>query len=233
MVWSPGSAVKWWLLRRGIRVQRATKFDYFFARLLARYPGRPFVQVGANDGVRFDDLYGAVLRHGLRGLAIEPLPDYFARLVQAYAHQPGVTPVQVAVHPTASSATIYRLDPAHAAAYPAWVEGCASFLRSHLLGLGVAEAHLLAETVPCQPLMTLLTAQGMLDATYLQVDTEGFDAEVLRMVDFTRFRPLLIKYEHAHLSAADQGATQALLRGQGYALVTEREDTIAWRPEIA
>ena len=38
----------------------------------------------------------------------------------------------------------------------------------------------------------------------LQIDTEGFDYEVLKMFDFNTYRPVIIQYEHFHLSMEEQ-----------------------------
>jgi len=32
----------------------------------------------------------------------------------------------------------------------------------------------------------------------LQIDTEGFDWNVLKMYDFNYFKPVIIQYEHCH-----------------------------------
>jgi hypothetical protein len=44
-----------------------------------------FVQIGANNGQRFDPIYELVTRHKLAGLAIEPLPDLFEELKKLIA----------------------------------------------------------------------------------------------------------------------------------------------------
>jgi len=43
------------------------------------------VQIGANDGVRADPVRHLILRHGLQGLLVEPLPDLFVQLQKNYA----------------------------------------------------------------------------------------------------------------------------------------------------
>jgi hypothetical protein len=69
----------------------------------------------------------------------------------------------------------------------------------------------------------------MLAADLLQIDTEGYDAAILRMIDPARFRPRLIKYEHKSLSADERAQAVARLKEQGYRTVTEGPDTTAWR----
>jgi hypothetical protein len=78
------------------------------------------------------------------------------------------------------------------------------------------------------PLMELLTETAMLDADLLQIDTEGYDAAILRMIDPARFRPRLIKYEHKSLSAGEHAQAQARLQELGYRTAVEGPDTTAW-----
>ena len=62
------------------------------------------------------------------------------------------------------------------------------------------------------------------------IDTEGHDCEILRALDFTRFRPVLLMFEHQHLSANDKAAAYALLETHGYNFKeTPEGDAIAWR----
>ena len=59
-----------------------------------------FIQVGANDGVRFDDLFFIVTNNRWQGLVIEPLPTMYARLVSNYQDHKSIIPINIAIHPT-------------------------------------------------------------------------------------------------------------------------------------
>ena len=43
--------------------------------------------------------------------------------------------------------------------------------------------------------------------TVVQIDTEGYDLEVLRLIDLARWQPSLVMYEHMHLD--DEGRAAA------------------------
>jgi hypothetical protein len=51
---------------------------------------------------------------------------------------------------------------------------------------------------------------------FLKVDTEGFDAEIIKMFPFNRFKPLHLKIEKEHLSSEDLQSTLILLSENGY-----------------
>jgi FkbM family methyltransferase len=214
----------------GYRIERISRFQRELD-VLSHGPSRhfKFVQIGANDGVRFDGLYGYVTYHPCSGIVVEPLPDMFERLRANYADYPFIVPINKAVHATARSLPLFRVVPSAMHRYGGWVSGIASFDSNHLLGLGIAAEDVVAQPVDCLPLMELLEQTQMLDADLLQTDTEGYDSAVLDMIDFTRFAPRLIKFEHKSMSTAEHKAHAERLRRHGYRTVVEGIDTIAWR----
>lgn len=185
-----------------------------------------FVQIGANDGVSFDSLYEFVCNRKSRGVVVEPLPRFFAELEKNYEGYPAIKPVQCAIHPSEESATIYYVDPARESEVPATARGIGSFLSDHFKKTGVPEDLIVTEEVPCRPLMGLVEEEGMLEASLLQIDVEGFDYEVLKMIDFEKFSPAVIKYEHEGLSREDQAAAQKLLEDHGYETRIIKTDTV-------
>jgi FkbM family methyltransferase len=213
----------------GYRIERFGRFNHEIERLTRRPGGFKFVQIGANDGVRFDGLFGIVTNHNCSGIVVEPLPDMFERLRVNYADYPRIVPINKAVHESARSLPLFRLSPGALSRYPGWTTGIASFDRNHLRRHGVAEGDILSETVPCIPLMELLAQTNMLDVDLLQIDTEGYDAAIVRMIDFSRCRPRLIKYENKNLSGEERRQLLALLATHRYRSVAEGTDCIAWR----
>src|SRR4029453_18454609 len=121
----------------GYRIERTSRF----ARELQSLTRRPehrlkFVQIGANDGIRFDALHKFVTSHPCSGVVVEPLPDMFERLRANYADYPLIVPVNKAIHETAGVRPLFRVAPTAIARYAMWATGIASFDRSHLLRHG-------------------------------------------------------------------------------------------------
>src|SRR5437762_11064199 len=82
--------------------------DVLIRNELASDPMFFFVQIGANDGIRVDPLRPSVLRHRLRGLFIEPLPDLFERLVDNYAGHMGLLFENCAISDHDGTQRMYR-----------------------------------------------------------------------------------------------------------------------------
>src|SRR5262249_10318349 len=83
--------------------------------------------------------------------------------------------------------------------------------------------------VPAMTLQTLLRKPDGPRLDWLQLDTEGFDFEILKMLFETSFRPSVISFESSHLCRDDKLTCAAALRRQGYRYVTLDRDTIALR----
>ena len=199
---------------------RATRRDFFV------------LQVGANDGHSDDPIASIVRSRGLRALMVEPVPAMFDLLADFYRDQPNVVCENCAVGHEDGSATLYyvRPDPA----LPEYVRRIASFSRDVILkqrrvvpNIG---AYIDTLQVPTLSLETLLAKHQIDRIDLLQVDTEGFDYEILKMLWATPLRPPIINFESAHLSRSDKLACAEMLKRDGYRYLNVGQfDTLAVR----
>ena len=213
----------------------------------SRKLGRPvtFVQVGANDGITHDPVHLFIKRDGWRGVLLEPQALLCERYLRPlYAANPGVHVEQAAIGAAPGEATLYTLGFSE----KRWATGVATFERD-VLQAAVNSGHiarravkagdaipageeLIVETqVPVTTPAELLARYGIERLDVLQVDTEGYDFEVIKLFDVSRLRPAIINYESAHLSDGDAQACRALLKAEGYTTRISGGDTIAVQPE--
>lgn len=198
---------------------------------LLRDSGFFFVQVGAHDGVRFDDLYQKVTAVNAHGIVIEPLPRYFRRLSINYEDYPGVVPLNLALHPSRDRVEIFHVDPARAGSLAPWTHGLGSVDPRHHERTATPRECMTSTTVEAMPLSSLLDRHGVTRIDLLQIDVEGFDREILGMVPFARVKPRLIKFEVAAMDDAARTESLALLARYGYRTHVEGEDGIGILPE--
>lgn len=215
------------LKRFGYEIVKISKFPELLRKRYETVSDFTFVQIGANDGIRFDNLYSFVTERKCRGIVVEPLPDFYERLCMNYRDSPSIKPIRAAVHPTQRKCKLYRIDPKRLHELPPWAAGIASFDPNHYKKSRTPDEYIIEEEVDALPLMELIEMGGFTSLDLLQTDTEGFDAEVIRMIDFDRIVPAIIKYEHSNLAAGDKASVEALLRGKGYRLFYEKDDAIA------
>ncbi|MFH2204082.1 MAG: FkbM family methyltransferase, partial [Elusimicrobiota bacterium] len=182
------------------------------------------VKVGANDGVTGDPC-SDILLSGTRwkGLLIEPVPHIFDRLKANFPDAKRYSLEQSAVGAAAGETTFYYVDKDAIISLPDlphWYDKIGSFDRNHIVKLldGVLEPHIRECAVEVQTLTAILKKNGIRDIHLLHIDTEGFDLEVLKTLDFAAYAPLLIFAEHLHLSAADKKIMIELLREHGYSV---------------
>lgn len=186
-----------------------------------------FLQVGANDGVSFDSLFSFVTQRKISGIAIEPIQEYYKELRANYLKFPNVMTLNKAVHETALTATIYRIDAKKIEQYPDWVKGIASFEREHLTKFEFLDSsHIIDEIVEAAHLMDIVTNTPVTEFDYFQVDTEGYDFKVINMFDFTNYKPRIVKAEYINLSDLEKKKIIQKLKGEGYYVFLQGLDVI-------
>jgi FkbM family methyltransferase len=202
------------------------------------FPAAVFVEIGANDGEQHDHLRPMILEHEWRGVMVEPVPYVFERLRSNYATMERVAVENAAIADGDGLRPFYHLAPAadyESEGLPQWYDGIGSFSRDSVLDhqrlIPDIESRLMQTEVRCLTFDSLCASHGLDRVDLLLVDTEGYDYEVLRHIDFTRHRPVLVIYEHYHLSPTDQAACQAMMQGAGYDTMSEGFDTWCLRPE--
>jgi FkbM family methyltransferase len=188
-----------------------------------------FIQVGANDGVSFDFLYEFVTKRNSSGIVIEPIKEYFDELVENYNGFPEIIKINKAVHPKLKNIIINRVSAESFNKYPDWVKGIGSIDAEHHKRTGIVESKdIVQEEVEADNLMNIINSNIKIkEINYFQVDTEGFDFEILKMIDFKKIKPSIIKFESVNLTHEGKRSSNSLLRKQNYFLFNEFGDTVA------
>ena len=187
-----------------------------------------FIQVGANDGVSFDDLFDFIKQRPSRGIVIEPVKSYFNELSLNYSYNKDIISINKAIHPTKSQVSLFKIKEEVSNNYPGWVKGIASLDHNHAKKYNIKTSDLEEEIVEAVTFMNIVKKFYKYDCIdYLQIDTEGFDFEILKMIDFNAFKPKLIKYESVNLDTSSYLKSIKLLKEKGYFVYKEMNDNIA------
>ena len=191
-----------------------------------------FVQIGANDGISFDPIYHLITKEKVNGIALEPIPDIFEQLKKNYASYPNVKLVNKAIHSSEKEMLLYRVDP-DKKEYPDWAKGTASFYKNHHQLGPVKESDIIEQKVQCLSLKDLVKEYQIKHIDLLQIDTEGYDYEIIKMIDFTKMAPTIISFEHgmeAGIMSPDQlFEIQQLLFKNKYTVIVGENDAIAYK----
>ena len=188
---------------------------------------QPFlVVIGAMDGVSYDEFHGYILSYRWSGLFVEPMPEQFRRLQRNYAQLPEPPPnlyenSAVAAHDgTIRMLTINQDAVDEGDVDPSFGGMSAIFPPKNGLA-SAADAATVARygeivEVNCVTLATLFARHAVDRVDLLCVDAEGWDWEILRQLDFTAYRPKLIRCEYVNLKPEEQAALVNRLEHHGY-----------------
>ena len=193
-----------------------------------------FVQVGANDGSREDPIQSFIWSQGWQGALIEPQPEVFEALKKNYARSVGLTFINAALNHKPGRSTLYYIEP-HPN-LPDFAIGMASFdkgvILSHQRWIPNLKSHIKEVDVECVTFDMALERAKLPRVDVLQIDVEGFDAEIIKMFDFGRYRPRIVCYEWKHLTRTAYDAAARRLVDFGYQLAPAGADMFAVRPQV-
>lgn len=195
------------------------KHDYFLSyaqnnedvllwRALGHVQGGFYIDVGANDPVEHS-VTKAFYDRGWRGISIEPLPSFHQAFL---AQRPRDVNLAVAAGARDGELTLYDVPDVRG-----WASPDAAVAEQHR-----AEGHAIAElTVPVRTLASVCAEHVHGDIHFLKIDVEGFEGEVLRGMDFARWRPwiLVIEATLPNSRATNHDSWEPLVTGQGYRYV--------------
>jgi FkbM family methyltransferase len=210
---------------------------YLLYRERENLRGLTFVQIGANDGRGSDPMHLMVKQFGWKGLCVEPLAAPFEHLKRNYAEFPGVKPVRVAIFEEPGYKTMYTVDASQVkGATGSYPSAYSSFYKEMLYEVehlvpGVRDK-IIEEQVECVPYAKLLADNGITKVDIVQIDAEGYDAEIVKMIDFEKNPPKYLNFEHYNLSPEAITEVQQLLCKHGYSLCMSRTDTAAVKPRM-
>lgn len=200
---------------------------------------RFFVQIGSHDGQQQDPLRDLVVRHGWGGIMAEPVPYVFERLRRNYRHLPRIVFENLAIGPEDGSIPFYHLadtEDAGRQGLPIWFDALGSLRREVVLAheqfIPDIRERIVEITVPCLTFGSLCRRHKVETIDVLHTDTEGYDYEILRSVDFEHLRPKLIIYERQHLTEVERTACVAHLQSFGYETHAYGLDTWCLNPGV-
>ena len=208
-----------------------------FPVLLERYlkkKGRiQFVQIGANDGIYVDPLHDFIMKHHeqLSGVVIEPMTRAYRELKRTYAGYPNIKSLNAAIHN--DEAVLYQIDPQKLARLPEFYKGVASFDPTHFAKTNTPAEYLIQETVQCCTLDSVLEKFSITHLDLLQIDSEGYDEEIIRELDFKQHNPAILRFEHGlpQTIMTPEAFLEIvkLLNSNGYQVVCDDYDAVAFR----
>jgi FkbM family methyltransferase len=224
--------------RRGYAITRA-RFDEesaidlrgLLADPIVRTKGRfEVLQIGANDGVENDPIHQLVLNRGWYLCAVEPMPGPFRRLQANYRAASRVKCLQCAVGPVDGEMTLYALASPRSASVDDHLSSFSiDILRKHWRSIPDLEQRITTQAVKCLTLNSVVQQSSLHEIDMLQIDTEGYDYEIIKMAFNAGIFPPILAFEWQHLDKQAMWNCRCDLIKHGYRWLLSKSDVIAVR----
>jgi len=204
------------------------------------------IQVGANDGITHDPLHKFIKRDHWNAVLIEPQSAVFRNaLFPIYLRDPQVNLENCAISETSGLMDLYSI----AFCGDRWATGLSTFHLPTLQGkvergeidrmaerFGIAlpehkDGYIKSTKVECKTFAFLREKYHLSEIDVLQIDTEGFDAEIINMYDLSVNRPGVIVFENSHLSPEVYAQLLTEMQLQTYEVHKVRGDCLAIRSD--
>jgi FkbM family methyltransferase len=188
-----------------------------------------FIQIGANDGINGDPIYPFILKWNWSGIKVEPVRYIFKKLEENFKNFSNIILENSAIAHTKNPQKFYYLKQDNNA--PEWYSQLGSFslptILKHAQWIPDLEERLMTSDVTCLTFEKLCDKHSIDSIDVVHIDTEGYDFEILKLINFERFRPAIVLYEHKHLSESDQELCRQYLKDFGYDFLSTPRDTLA------
>lgn len=218
--------------RRNYHPKKINSIVTIFENLSKTKPLIQFLQIGSNDGIAGDPLNYFINNRHWQGVLVEPVPFLFEALKKNYEHKKGkLIFLNLAVGAEDKDDVImYVFDEKYIGQIPDWYYQLGSFNKKVIYAhhLPNAEKFLTEKKVPFRTIKTIIGLHPHLEnLDVLHIDTEGFDFEILKTVNFAKLLPTVILIEYIHLDVPTRKVMINLLRQNNYTLYRCDQDYIA------
>jgi FkbM family methyltransferase len=159
------------------------------------------IQIGANDGLRFDILNQYIKKYKIKSILVEPIKKTFDDLVENYNNYNNVIFENVAISVNNQISHLYKINHSKEKKYRSeHFKGIMSFDKNHLIKHGVKKNDIIKEDVQSTSINNLIKKHNLDMVDLLFIDAEGYDVDIIE--DFFKtslLRPIII-FEYLHAS---------------------------------
>lgn len=190
-----------------------------------------FIQIGAMDGIKFDDLHLYIKNFNWSGYLVEPLPEKFNKLMYNYQDVGGLSFECSAITNFDGEVEIYTVpqEKIGDGTVQEWAEGCSTLTpKTHIEHL---VPHMVPQIVNAITFNTFANKWNIQsnDIDFIQIDTEGSDYDIMLQIMDSNIRPKLFKIEIAHITYTKAVYIRWLLERENYKTFIDNYDLVAYR----
>lgn len=169
-----------------------------------------FIEIGANDGIELSNTYLLEKHYNWKGICAEPIPDKFKLLCN---NRPNSFCCDNAVYNESDKKVIFDI-----ANNCDFLSGIQENIDCHKESVNVNKTEIIVTTITLNDLLDKANAPLFIE--YLSLDTEGSELEILKSVDFNKYKFGLIDVEHNYVEPR-RSDIKNLLLSNGYEYIKE------------
>ena len=158
------------------------------------------IQIGSNDGERFDNLNYFIKKFRPMSILVEPIKSNFENLRKNYSNQENLFFENLAVSVDDKINHLFKVKEDKLYLYDDHIVGVTSFKKEHLVKHGVKNKHIVKEIVKTISINNLLKKYKLEKLDLLYIDTEGYDGEIVSdFINNSDLRSVII-FEYIHIN---------------------------------
>ena len=160
---------------------------------------KSLVQIGANDGKRFDSLNSFIKKYKVKSLLVEPIKEHFEDLKKNYNNMSNIYFENSLITVNNEISYLYKVNEKSLNKYGEHIKGISSFNYNHLVKHGVKKKDIIKQIANSITMSELLIKHQFKNFDLLFIDAEGYDSIIIN--DFlvsNTLRPYII-FEYIHI----------------------------------
>ena len=182
------------------------------------------IQIGSNDGQRFDNLNYFIKKFQPKAIFVEPILSNFNELIKNYSNQKNLIFENLAISVNNEINKLFKVKDSKLHLYDDHVIGITSFNINHLIKHGIKKKHIELENVESISILDLLKKHSVNDFDLLTIDTEGYDANIVNdFLSNSKIRPIII-FEYIHCENNQLAKSLELLEARKYSIIKIEEN---------
>ena len=196
-----------------------------------------FVQIGSSNGITADPITQFIKGNNWNGILVEPVRYIFEELKKNYSSiKNRLIFENCAIATENGKLKFYRLKKSDSEDLPFWYEQLGSLNKEVVLkhkdSIPNFDNLFIEDTVDAITFKNLVDKHSIKKIDFIQIDAEGYDYEILKMIPLSDFDVDFIMFENRHLPEKDYKQAIKMLKENGFQVGTKYKDTIAVKKEI-
>jgi FkbM family methyltransferase len=190
------------------------------------------MQIGANDGLRFDIINKYIRKYKTKSILVEPIKEYFYQLKENYKDCENIFFENLAISVKDEISYLYKVKTEDLEKYGEHIKAINSYDYKHLIKHGVKKKHIIKEEIKSISIKNLFEKYNF-DIDLLFVDAEGYDADIIiDLLKNSNFKPIRI-FEYVHIQLSTIQIFKNILKEKNYKYIKINENLVCFPGDMS